>query len=318
MREITRREALAGAASLGAVGVAGCVSDSSENGPENSSEDDPGDESQGTENGEPDESFDVELVDSSITTTDASCGSGEGGSASAVTEEGALVVEGVVPTSDPCYEASLSESATALEGRVLSVGVEASEVESAENCVTCLGEVTYEARFEFSSDIEDVSTFESITVDHRGMDGETHVVTGERVESESGGEGGDGEGEPSDAGRADTEPGAAVMGHSIETVEADCGSATDDRVVSSGVARDNTVTVEGVVTAPNPCHEATVEGVEFRDGLLNVEVGATPLEEEGMCVQCLGAISYKATVQVAESVSVEDVSVSSRASVSND
>lgn len=315
MREITRREALTGAVSLGAVSVAGCVSDNSEpeeeeeNGAENGTDEEDL-EGQGSANGEAEGRPDVELVGSSVETTDTGCLSGTGGSASATTDGGALVVKGVVPTSDPCHEASLVESGTALDDGVLSVAIGADKAET-DGCATCLGEVAYEATLEFSSDIDDISTFESVIVGHRVRNGETHVVAGSEAETDGGEQGSEG------PGTDESDAGTAVNSHSIETVDTGCAGAVEDRVTGSDIARDNTVTVEGVVTASNPCHDATIEEASVRDGVLNIAVGATGTDVE-MCVECVGEITYEATVELAESVDIKEVSVSSRTSVASE
>jgi hypothetical protein len=86
----------------------------------------------------------------------------------------------------------------------------------------------------------------------------------------------------------------AVTGRSIETTNAECADV--DGRADATVGADS-VTIEGVTPAPNPCHEATIEGATVEKRQLRVTVGVTETGE-GACVQCVGAVTYTATIAV--------------------
>lgn len=102
-----------------------------------------------------------------------------------------------------------------------------------------------------------------------------------------------------------------VQGYSVQTTETGCTTGRvgtgRGQLVSQ---REGTVTVEGSLVTSTPCHDAVLNGVNYRDGELALAVAAeSNLGPEEYCVQCVGEISYEATVSVAEGVEVERVSV---------
>jgi hypothetical protein len=113
-------------------------------------------------------------------------------------------------------------------------------------------------------------------------------------------------------GPADGSPGnfagtSGIDDASIETLRTDCGSSDDDRITVAGDG--STAVVEGVLPAPNPCHGAVLEDATVDDATLSlvVDVVDTTGDNEA-CVMCLGAVSYRAEIELADS-SVESVTV---------
>jgi hypothetical protein len=338
MRELTRRDALAGAAALGAVGLAGCVSennddngDDGEDNPDNtdnpenandpdssSSEDNGGDDGS---NPEAQQGSELELLDTELTTANTECGSGD--MVEATITNGDLELAGKMPASNPCHDAVLDDAT--LEDGVLSVAVGVEDATSEdEGCVQCLGVVDYEGTLAFSEDLSDLSAFESVTVEHGGTSGQTHTVreTGVVSGSVSGEDGrsddrDDADGDESDADGDGLE--SAVLANSIATTDRSCTGNippgdepervdADDRTEFSQT--DNTVTVEGTLTASTPCHEAYTESVSYDGGVLSLVVGVeSNLADDEYCTECLAEIQYEATVEVAEQTTVDDVSV---------
>lgn len=84
---------------------------------------------------------------------------------------------------------------------------------------------------------------------------------------------------------------------SIETVGTDCGTPDDEHARAD---RDgNTVTLSGVLVTSNPCHEAVLVEYSLTDGELSVDIDAVSTLDEGeVCIECIGAISYEATIEV--------------------
>lgn len=98
-----------------------------------------------------------------------------------------------------------------------------------------------------------------------------------------------------------------VVSSTIETVGTDCG--TDDADASWEITND-AVVITGHRPAPNPCHMATIDGVQVIDGTLLVEVGVeSDQDPEEVCVECVGRVEYEATVVVDDPDALESVDV---------
>lgn len=103
-----------------------------------------------------------------------------------------------------------------------------------------------------------------------------------------------------------TEP-PEVVSSNLETTEAGCGAEATGYEWS---VEDDTIVVTGSRTAPNPCHRATLEDVRVDDGVLELEIGLAQATDEGVdCMQCVGEISYEATVELGDVSSIETVDV---------
>jgi len=330
MRELTRRDMLAGATALGAVALAGCVSenngdDSPENQSENGGADDPDNgeaepestdnkddtESENTEDGETSDRS-LELLDSSFSSAEGEQGRGD--MVTADIADGDVVVTGTLPTPTPHYEAVLSEAT--LEGRDLRLVVDAERtMEEGQAGTQPLGVVDYEVTLAFSVDVDDLSVFDSFRVEHGGRSQETHTV--ETAGVATGAVAGRGEDEDN-GGSGDPAEQGTVLASSIVTTNRDCtggtGTNSPDRVDASDEAElsqnGDTATVQGAVSATTPCHEAFLESVGYGAGTLQVVVGAeSNLGPDEFCTQCIADIEYEVTVELAEGTAVSNLSV---------
>ena len=312
MQKLTRREALAGATGLGAVAIAGCVSsnDDNEDNGGDAANSDPESENGGEsrDNGDGQET-ELELVGMELTETSGSCGSGDQVEASAV--DGDITLSGKLPASNPCHEAVVRDG-TMEDGSVsMTVAVESTSGEN-ETCASCLGVVDYEATLEFSEELTDLSALSSLTVEHGGRGGATHTIEKTGVVSGAGSRG-DG-----DSGDDATE--AVVLANSIVTTNRECTgeippTGSPERVDADRETEfsqsDDTVTVDGSLVASTPCHEAYIDSVGYDSGTLSLTVGVeSNTDPDELCVECLAEIEYEATVEVAEDVTVQSVSVS--------
>jgi hypothetical protein len=79
----------------------------------------------------------------------------------------------------------------------------------------------------------------------------------------------------------------------ITTHSAECG-ATDESGISFG---DGSVTVEGSIAAPDPCHHATVSAAAYSesDDEFSITIGTAPNDAGEMCADCTAAVAYTAT-----------------------
>jgi hypothetical protein len=87
-----------------------------------------------------------------------------------------------------------------------------------------------------------------------------------------------------------------VVGADLVVTDSGCGGEERSTVAFGPDA----VTVTGAITAPNPCHGAALAGVAW-DGeaeRLTLTVATTD-PDAAACVDCVGAIEYEATVSVA-------------------
>jgi len=325
MKGLTRREALAGATALGAVAVAGCVSsnddDNTENPESDESQDNGGTTQENGEDNQGPEKTELELVGTALAATDGSCGSGDQVEASVT--DGDITLSGKVPVSNPCHEAVLGDGTLEDGSLSITVGVESTSGDT-ETCALCLGVVDYEATLELSEELTDLSPLASLTVEHGGRSGETHtieeagVVSGRLSHRDSGSRDEESQ-DNGDGATGDDVTRAAVLADSIVTTDRGCTgnippSGEPERVAADEettvTQQDNTVTVQGSLTASTPCHAAALERVSYDSGVLSLSVLAeSNLDPNEMCVECLAELEYEATVEMADDVTVEDVSV---------
>ena len=90
------------------------------------------------------------------------------------------------------------------------------------------------------------------------------------------------------------EPTPAVASETIETERTDCMTGEQGSSVSFGTDR---VVVDGKIRSPDPCHEATLETVEYDPDTDRLTVGVG-VEAAGAdaCEACLGVVEYRAEV----------------------
>jgi len=74
---------------------------------------------------------------------------------------------------------------------------------------------------------------------------------------------------------------------------------------------ETTVRVTGVARTPTPCYEAVVDSVGVTDDELRVGVGFDRDGSEA-CVQCIGAVTYEATVDLDTTDGIDAVTVTHR------
>lgn len=107
---------------------------------------------------------------------------------------------------------------------------------------------------------------------------------------------------------ADASDSPGIDDASIETLGSDCGSPDDGGITVD--VTENTVAVDGVLPAPNPCHEAVLVDMGLEDETLSVviDVADTTAEDEG-CVMCHGKVEYLAEVEPVDLSEIESVAV---------
>jgi len=96
-----------------------------------------------------------------------------------------------------------------------------------------------------------------------------------------------------------------VRDHSVETVGTTCSSGESTGI---DITFDETaVGIDGVARTSNPCYEATVESAAVTGGELRV--GVAFVREDGACSDCVGAVTYAATVDLDTTEGVDTVVV---------
>lgn len=92
----------------------------------------------------------------------------------------------------------------------------------------------------------------------------------------------------------------------VDTVDSNCLQPNKDPITLA--VSDELVSLAGVKTASNPCHEVVldtaVSGTE-----LSIDVTAEPDDDDDNCVQCAGSLEYEGTVTLSNDA-VETVRVS--------
>jgi len=97
----------------------------------------------------------------------------------------------------------------------------------------------------------------------------------------------------------------SIQSRDINTIETSCG--TQDSDSSRSTIDDDELLVSGTITAPNPCHDATLEETVIEDSELVVTIGIESTAE--VCQDCIGAIEYIARFDVEGLDQIEDVMV---------
>ena len=88
---------------------------------------------------------------------------------------------------------------------------------------------------------------------------------------------------------------------SITTENAECGSQEGAAGISFD-QEEQTVTVDGTISASNPCHEAVLSKARYDAESNAVTVTVTTESTGEMCQECLGSVEYRATVDFEESL----------------
>jgi hypothetical protein len=185
---------------------------------------------------------------------------------------------GVKTASNPCQEVVLN---TAVSGAELSVDVATEPQEDSDDCIQCIGSLEYEATVALSND-----AVETVTVSH-GEDGPTTTVDADEAPDEIVEE--SNETTPVETPESDPEPHV----ERIDTVETACATGED----SIQATRDgDSLSVEGVIGAPDPCHTATVSGISLSESALEVVVDVE--SEDKICQECVGEVRYEARIDL--------------------
>jgi hypothetical protein len=101
----------------------------------------------------------------------------------------------------------------------------------------------------------------------------------------------------------DTDDGGATddsvperQSQSIETGGTECGSENTATIAFDEEAES--VTLQGTIATPDPCHVATIERASVDDeSLAFVVVIGSESDDSGVCTQCLGQVDYTASFQ---------------------
>lgn len=163
---------------LGTVAVGGCLSSGSG----------PGSDGDPTPDGEPTTGRGSEtdtgsttgegasaLTDSSLTVTDAGCGTpGNDADVEFAAGSDSVVVTGTLRASDPCHTAELADASYDPETRALEATVAAVRSDGAGGCAECIAEIAYEATFAFDGGLP-----ATVTVVHDATGESTTVATAE-------------------------------------------------------------------------------------------------------------------------------------------
>lgn len=270
-----KRRALLAASAGGLAALAGCAAAQ----PPGT---DPDDSDDGTDDDSDDNGTDdtspPDDSDGSIETTGADCGNPDDETALAVADGESVRLVGTTLSPNPCHAATIESIDTEDDGVTVTIGVE-STLEGDEECMECHGAIDYDARIEVAPDAVDTLV---VVHDH----GERHELP---VRS------------------ADEVP--AVGDVQLETTANRCESSDD----TAGIELERygeLYVLQGVRSAPDPCHRATVEAVRLDDRRLELTVDIEPTiaDDEG-CAQCIGTIEYEAVIEVLGAQFVEEVHV---------
>ncbi|WP_135533939.1 hypothetical protein [Halostella pelagica] len=90
-----------------------------------------------------------------------------------------------------------------------------------------------------------------------------------------------------------------VTARSISTTNTDCQSSGDSETASVSFG-DGQVDLSGVVSAPDPCHEAAFESAKYDGDEFVVVIGVA--SNGKACMQCVGVVEYEGSVGFEEGV----------------
>lgn len=88
-----------------------------------------------------------------------------------------------------------------------------------------------------------------------------------------------------------------ITDQTITTVQSGCHSGDSREHARASFDTDaETVTVSGLLQTSTPCYEAALEAVGYDDATDTLSVDVTATSTDEMCVDCVGAVEYEATV----------------------
>lgn len=272
MVDCSRRALLGSLLSCSAVGLAGCIDGSGQaNGEPQTPTDtaEPPDQqgtardeqadgtSQETETGEDDDSDPITVVDTAVVERGSGCGQRDETITQTEINGNIVTVNGTISVQNACHNPVIEAG---VSGTTLSVTVGSEPNDESEVCTQCVGSLTYESTVELSR-----AGIERVDVTHDQYSGQN-----------------DGVGDPENP-----------TVDNIETVETKC--QTKDSTATARV-EDGAVVVEGVLHAPDQCHEATVTGLTYDENTLELTIGVESTDE--ICTACTGEIHYEADIDL--------------------
>lgn len=269
MTGLSRRAVLGAAATAGVTGVAGClegfVEPDDETGQDDDTSGESGDDSRESTDGEDREQDAIEVVDVTVETVESNCLEDETEENDVEIEGESVAVTGVLTAPNPCYVAVPDVE---VDGTTLTVDVDVESDDGDQECIQCVGVLTYEVQIELTSDgVEQVDV--------------NHSDDGSRASTDADDE-------------REAAPDPAVI--SVETLETRCATAGES---VTATIENGTATVEGVTEVSNPCHEVVVTDVRVHNEELTVVVGAeSTLSDDEVCQQCLGELSYEVDIDL--------------------
>lgn len=274
MTELTRRKTVLGALGVGAAALAGCVGD----GDDNDDQDDGAGTGDDNGDGQSDDTTAVE-PDTALEHVGSDCGGPDSDVVYVSTGDGYLV-EGTLPSPDPCYEPAVESAA--YEDGTLSLTIDVVEAEMGEDdeeyaCPQCAGEVVYEVSV---TGLES-EPVERVEVTHET--GDTHVVE----EAEFG------------AGRAEIVDSDITSSSDTRGEEFEGSEAEITTVVPPEDSDIGYLEIEGVIPTNTPHYAAVIEdvGISGSELRLAVDVEST-LDDDEAGTQPLGIVEYTATIDV--------------------
>jgi hypothetical protein len=127
---------------------------------------------------------------------------------------------------------------------------------------------------------------------------------GDDSENTDGSEDGGNDGDGGDTNTGGSNP-PSIEDSTIRTTAKNCGST--DAGEATAKRENGEITVEGLTTASNPCHEAILDSVEIQNRQLVVRVDVERTDQ--VCQQCIGEIEYRATVTVSNAGALHGTTV---------
>lgn len=96
---------------------------------------------------------------------------------------------------------------------------------------------------------------------------------------------------------------APVADVRLRTTDGTCASGDEPGAAVSFDEADGTLGIQGQVTAPTPCHRVHLDSVRFDEAAAELTVVLTTAPgDQDACVECVGALSFDATVEIAGSL----------------
>lgn len=275
MTDLSRRKVLSAGVAAGVSGLAGCLDSLVEADDEEQSAEDNDGTDQDTSSG-------IQITNVETETVDSACRTDEKEDSESTIEGESVEITGTLFTSNPCHVATANAS---VSGSTLSVAVGAEPEEDETECSQCLGRLEYQIQVSLSE-----AGIETVDVSH---------PEGSEQASGSGG--------TSDTTSRGTEDDIGMTVQAVETQQSTCESR-EERVTAD--REDGTLTLGGVIQAPNPCHETIVDSITTTDGMRTVNVGVeSTLGDDEVCQQCVAHLAYQVTLSGVETASDSEIRV---------